>query len=62
MSNTRPLLKPVNDAYAAMEAKEKGLTDEQKNSPEYKRLSWKTEKAIDAKEKAITQKFIHRTP
>jgi peroxiredoxin len=54
--------KTVNDAYAATEAKEKGLTDEQKNSPEYKRQSWKDEKAIEVQEKAINQKFIKEHP
>ena len=55
-------LKPVNDAYEATEAKEKGMTDEQKNSPEYKRQSWKAEKAVEAQEKVITQKFIKTHP
>jgi peroxiredoxin len=55
-------LKPVNDAYTAMQAKEKGATDEQKNSQEYKRQSWKAEKAIEVQEKAINKNFIKEHP
>jgi len=55
-------LKPVYDAYAVTEAKEKGMTDEQKNAPEYKRQSWKAEKTIEAQEKIANQKFIKEHP
>jgi peroxiredoxin len=55
-------LKPVNDAYTALEEKEKGVTDEQKKAPEYLRKSWKDEKAIETQEKTINQKFIKEHP
>ncbi|MES2061374.1 MAG: TlpA disulfide reductase family protein [Bacteroidota bacterium] len=58
----RAALKPVNDAYTAIETKEKTLTDEQKEVPAYKRQSWKDEKAIETQEKNITQKFIKEHP
>jgi peroxiredoxin len=58
----RAALKPVNDAYTAMEEKEKGLTDEQKKSPAFMRESWKNEKAIETQEKAINKKFIKEHP
>jgi peroxiredoxin len=55
-------LKPVNDGYTAMEAKDKAATDEQKKSAAYIKQSKADEKAIDAKEKAITKKFIQEHP
>jgi peroxiredoxin len=55
-------LKQVYDAYAAMEEKEKGVTDEQKKSPAFMRESWKAEKAIETQEKAINKKFIQEHP
>lgn len=55
-------LKPVMDGYAAMEAKEKAATEEQKNSDAFKKQAKADEKAIEAKEKAINQKFIKENP
>ena len=55
-------LKPVNDAYTAMEEKDKGFTDEQKKAVAYMRQSWKSEKAIENQEKAINKKFIQEHP
>lgn len=55
-------LKPVNDGYAAMEAKEKAATDEQKQSAAFIKQSKADEKAIDAQEKAITKKFLQEHP
>jgi len=55
-------LKPVNDGYAAMEAKEKAATDEQKQSAAFIKQSKADEKAIDAQEKVITKKFLQEHP
>ncbi|WP_224746555.1 TlpA disulfide reductase family protein [Mucilaginibacter rigui] len=55
-------LKPVSDGYAAMEAKEKAATDEQKQSAAFIKQSKADEKAIDAQEKAITKKFLQEHP
>lgn len=55
-------LKPVTDGYAAMEAKEKAATDEQKQSAAFIKQSKADEKAIDAQEKAITKKFLQEHP
>jgi peroxiredoxin len=55
-------LKPVTDGYAAMEAKEKAATDEQKQSEAFIKQGKADEKAIDAQEKVITKKFIQDHP
>lgn len=55
-------LKPVNDGYAAMEAKEKAATDEQKQSAAFIKQSKADEKVIDAQEKTITKKFLQEHP
>ncbi|QHS54686.1 AhpC/TSA family protein [Mucilaginibacter sp. 14171R-50] len=55
-------LKPINDAYTAMEEKQKGITDEQKKSPAFMRESWKDEKTIETQEKEINKKFIQEHP
>lgn len=58
----RAALKPVKDGYAAMEAKEKAATDEQKQSAAFIKQSKADEKAIDAQEKTITKKFLQEHP
>jgi len=54
--------KPVNDAYAALEEKQKAATDEQKASPEYIKKAKADEKAIDDMSAAIDKKFIQENP
>jgi hypothetical protein len=56
------MLKPVNDAYAAMEAKEKAATEEQQKSEAYKKQSKLDEKAVETQENAINKKFIQEHP
>ncbi|AMR31404.1 hypothetical protein A0256_08180 [Mucilaginibacter sp. PAMC 26640] len=54
-------LKPVNDGYTAMEAKEKAAGDQAK-TPEFIKQAKLDEKAIDEKEKAINKQFITAHP
>jgi peroxiredoxin len=56
------LQKPVNDAYTALEEKQKAATDEQKASPEYIKKAKADEKAIDEMSAAIDKKFIRENP
>ena len=56
------LQKPVNDAYTALEEKQKAATDEQKASPEYIKKAKADEKAIEDMSAAIDKKFIKENP
>ena len=55
-------LKPVNDAYTALEAKENAATPEQKQSESFEKENNKVEKAISAQEVDINKKFIKENP
>jgi peroxiredoxin len=55
-------LKAVNDAYNALEAKQKAATPEQKKSEIFEKENNKTEKAIEAREAAINKQFIKDNP
>jgi peroxiredoxin len=55
-------LKPVYDAYDALEAKKKAATEEQKNSLAYVKQSKMDERAIEAQEKSINKQFIKDHP
>jgi len=54
--------KPVSDAYAALEEKQKAATEEQKASPEYIKKAKDEEKAIDQMSAAVDKKFIQENP
>ncbi|WP_184546875.1 TlpA disulfide reductase family protein [Mucilaginibacter sp. FT3.2] len=54
--------KVVNDAYTALEEKQKAATDEQKASPEFIKKGKADEKAIDQMSAAIDKKFILENP
>jgi len=54
--------KPVNDAYTALEEKQKAATAEQKASPEYIKKEKADEKAIDDLSAATDKKFIQENP
>ncbi|RFZ83218.1 DUF4369 domain-containing protein [Mucilaginibacter terrenus] len=54
-------MKPVNEGYEAMEAKEKAAGDKA-SSPEFQKQAKADEKAIESKEKAINQQFIKDHP
>lgn len=56
------LQKPVNDAYAALEERQKAATAEQKASAEYMKKDRADEKAIDDMSAAIDKKFISENP
>jgi peroxiredoxin len=56
------LQKPVNDAYTALEEKQKAATAEQKASPEYIKKEKADEKAIDDLSAATDKKFIQENP
>ncbi|MEB0263863.1 MULTISPECIES: TlpA disulfide reductase family protein [unclassified Mucilaginibacter] len=51
-------LKPVNDGYKAMEAKEKATPEADQKSDAFVKQAKAAEKAIEVQEKAINQKFI----
>jgi peroxiredoxin len=55
-------LKPVNEAYAALEAKKSGATAEQKQSESFERENNIAEKAIEAKEAAVNKQFVEEHP
>jgi peroxiredoxin len=55
-------LKPVNDAYDALDAKKKTATPEQQKSEGFDRENDKVEKAIQAQSAAINKQFIHDNP
>lgn len=54
--------KTVNDAYTALEEKQKAATDEQKASPEFIKKAKADEKAIDLMSAAVDKKFIKENP
>jgi peroxiredoxin len=56
------LLKPVNDGYDAIEAKDKAATDDVKKSDAYVKQSKADEKAIEEQEKTLNKKFIQSHP
>ncbi|HEY4327387.1 MAG TPA: TlpA disulfide reductase family protein [Mucilaginibacter sp.] len=55
-------LKPVNDAYNALEAKRKAATPEQQQSDAFEKENNKAEKEIEAQEAAVNKKFIQDNP
>lgn len=55
-------LKPVNDAYTALETKEKAATPEQQQSDAFNTENNKAEKAIEKQESEINKKFIQDNP
>jgi peroxiredoxin len=55
-------LKPVNDAYTALEAKQNAATAEQKASEDFAKENNKAEKAIEAQESVINKQFITAHP
>ncbi|HEY2582791.1 MAG TPA: TlpA disulfide reductase family protein [Mucilaginibacter sp.] len=55
-------LKPVNDAYDALEAKQKAATPEQQQSDAFEKENNKAEKEIEAQESALNKKFIQDNP
>ena len=55
-------MKPVNDAYTALEAKQKAATEEQQKSPAFIKQGKLDEKAIEQQEKAINKQFIISNP
>ncbi len=54
--------KPVNDAYAALEAKQNAATEEQRKSEAFQKESNQAEKDIEALSNSITKKFIQENP
>jgi len=54
--------KPVDDGYTALEAKNKGLSDEVKKSDAFQKENAKAEKELDAQDAAINKKFIQEHP
>ncbi|QQL51565.1 AhpC/TSA family protein [Mucilaginibacter ginkgonis] len=55
-------LKPVYAQYEALEAKNKGVSDEVKASEAFAKQNAAAEKAIDNQENAVTKKFIQEHP
>jgi peroxiredoxin len=55
-------LKPINEAYDALEAKRKAATPEQRQSDSFERENNKSEKEIEARESALNKKFIQDNP
>jgi peroxiredoxin len=55
-------LKPINDAYNALEAKRKASTPEQQQSGAFDKENNKSEKEIEAREAAINKQFIKDNP
>jgi peroxiredoxin len=55
-------LKPVYDAYTALEAKQNTYTADQKNDKDLAKADNKAEKAIEAQESALNKKFIQDNP
>jgi len=56
------LMKPINDAYDALEKKQNAATREQQKSDDFARENNKTEKAIEAQETSLNKKFIAGHP
>jgi peroxiredoxin len=55
-------MQPVNDGYAAMEAKEKATPEAEQKSEAFIKQSKLAEKTIEAQENAINKKFIQEHP
>lgn len=55
-------LKPINDEYAALAAKQKAATPEQQQSATFEKENNRVEKAIEAKETIFNKKFIQDNP
>jgi peroxiredoxin len=55
-------LKPINDAYGALEVKKKAATPDQQKSPDFDKENNKAEKAIEIQEAGINKQFIHDNP
>jgi len=53
------LMKPINDAYDALEKKKSAATPDQQKSEDFVKESDKAEKAVDAQESALNKKFIN---
>ncbi|WP_374950551.1 redoxin domain-containing protein [Mucilaginibacter sp.] len=58
----RMALKPINDAYTALEEKQKAATEAQQKDPAFIKQSKLDEKAIDLKEKEANKAFITQHP
>jgi peroxiredoxin len=56
------LLKPVNDGYDAIEAKDKAASDDVKKTDAYAKQSKADEKAVEEQEKTLNKKFIQSHP
>ncbi len=55
-------LKPVYDAYDALDAKKKAATPEQQNSEAFVKENFKAEKAIELQESGVNKQFIKDNP
>jgi peroxiredoxin len=55
-------IKPVNDAYDALEKTQNAATPEQQKSDDFAKENSKTEKAIEAREAAVNKQFITDHP
>jgi len=56
------MMKPVNDAYDALQKKQDAATPDQQKSDEFAKENDKTEKAIEAQEATVNKKFISTHP
>jgi len=56
------MMKPVNDAYDALQKKQDAATPDQQKSEEFAKENDKTEKAIEAQEADLNKKFINGHP
>jgi peroxiredoxin len=56
------LLKPINAAYEALDAKKKAATPDQQKSDAFDKENNKIEKGIELQEAAINKQFIHDNP
>ncbi|MGZ3874144.1 MAG: redoxin domain-containing protein, partial [Mucilaginibacter sp.] len=54
--------KPIDEAYAALEAKTKAASDDEKKSVAFIRENARAEKAIDAQDAVLNKKFIQDNP
>ena len=52
----------IDDAYAAVEAKEKKATEAEKNTAEFKKTSWAANKAIGKQSEQLDAKFVASHP
>ncbi|MDB5139046.1 MAG: hypothetical protein JWR12_962 [Mucilaginibacter sp.] len=55
-------LKPVNDAYTALEAKQNAATPDQQKSDDFEKENHQAEKVIETQESAINKQFIQDHP